>query len=65
MEKTNWIKDHNEIDLSWVIATIQSIVDEIEAWTYHEDNDDAHYIYEATISAVCKEWFWGRFNKNT
>lgn len=52
------IKDTSDVDWSWVIGLVQSMIDEIEAGTYHEDSDYKHYIYEAVIGAICNDWFY-------
>lgn len=53
------------IDRSLVRDNAQSIVDEIVEWKYHEDNDNAHYLYEATMTALYWKGFRDWFNKNT
>jgi len=42
-----------------------SIVTEIQDGTYHEDNDNDHYMYEAAMTAIYGGRFWDWFNKNT
>ena len=39
-------------DLKRLIATTESHIESMETGEYHEDNDDAHYIYEEALKAV-------------
>jgi len=47
------IKNKEDIDLEWLIANIQDLIEEIESWEFHEDNDRPHWIQEAAIDASC------------
>jgi hypothetical protein len=53
------------IDWSGVISNAQYEVDEIEKGTYHEDNDNAHYIYEAVMQAIYGKDYFKWMNENT
>jgi len=59
------IKNKEDINLDGLIENINSLIKEVQSWDYHDDNDRPHWIQEAAINAVCEEWFWERFNKNT
>jgi len=52
-------------DLSTLISQAKDIVQEVVDGTWHEDNDDAHYMYEAVMEALYGEKFWNWFNDNT
>lgn len=52
-------------DWSGVIATAKSVVDEILNGSYHEDNDDKHYMYEEAMQAVYGKDFFDWMNANT
>lgn len=54
-----------DINWDWVIANAESEVNEIKSWEYHEDNDNAHYIYEAVMMAVYWDDYFKWKNKNT
>lgn len=53
------------IDWTEVINNAESEVDDILAGTYHEDNDDAQYMYEAVMQAVYGKKYFEWKNKKT
>jgi len=55
----------DDIDWSKVIAYAKSEVDEVLNGEYHEDNDNAHYMWEAVMETVFGEDFFKWYNKNT
>lgn len=54
-------------DRNWntLESIAESIVKEVQDGSYHEDNDDAHYMYEAALTAIYGDNFWDWFRKNT
>jgi hypothetical protein len=67
METKNPIvmKNEKDIDRTWVRETAQSIIDEIVSWKYHEDNDNAHYLYEAAMTSLFWKEIWDWLRENT
>lgn len=51
-------------DFSGIIKSAQSVIDEIVAGEYHEDNDDSHYMYEDVMEAVFGKGVWKFINDN-
>jgi hypothetical protein len=53
------------IDWSKVIANAKSEVDEVLNGEYHEDNDNAQYMWEEVMETVFGKDFFKWYNKNT
>lgn len=51
------------IDWSSVIANAKSELDEVTNGKYHEDNDNAQYMYEAVMKAVYGEDYFKWLNQ--
>lgn len=54
-------------NISWsaLISQAKDIRDEIQDGSYHEDNDNAHYIYETVMLTIFGEDYFKWENKNT
>jgi len=48
-----------------LMSMASGIVDEVVNGTYHEDNDNATYMYEEVMTMFYGEKFWDWFNENT
>ncbi len=53
----------SEMDLSVLKEILQSCIDEIWGDNYHEDNDNAQYVYESAIEAFFGEGIWDKINE--
>jgi len=51
-------------DLSSVESMCEDIVEQVVKGTYHEDNDDAQYMYEEVMCSMYGSDFFKWFNKN-
>lgn len=47
-----------EFDLDPLLETLVAHLESIDDWTYHDDNDDVHYIFEAVIRSFCKDSYY-------
>lgn len=54
----------NDVKWAKVIVMAEDIVNRVASGDYHEDNDDAHYMWEEVMTALYGNDFFEWFNKN-